>query len=197
MNIPRETALAEIYEECGLTMTWVEGFTVPLDFGGRQTETKVLQDSAGIVDISYLYKLDVRGNNAMNAGSNQGVDQNVITRCQISEQHALFGSRSPFWLSDSNLSVIDVTDQWACFALAGPGSADVLQRLASIDLAKDVFPIGGAAATVAAGVYSLIGRLSKAFYLFIPRDGALTFWEAAQHAGAIPCGERAWIEFQQ
>lgn len=187
IGVIKETALHAEYLSRNASMQLVDGWFVPEHFGAPEQERELLAKRAGIVDISYLQKLDCKGEIDDQAHSlPEGVDL-----WTLSPRHALLVSRRlPAFLLPS-CSIVDVTSVYAAFALGGPESAQVLRRLAALDFSERVFPRLHCAQTRAAGVHTTIRRTGNVFQLLVNRDVAESFWQSVVHAGSAPCGHAA------
>jgi glycine cleavage system aminomethyltransferase T len=185
--ITKETALHAEYLSRHASMQIVGGWLVPEHFGAPEQEREFLAKHAGIVDISYLQKLDCKGEiNRQARPLPEGVDL-----WTLSPRHAfLVGHVGSAFLLPS-CSIVDVTSVFAAFALGGPESAQVLRRLAALDFSERAFPLLHCAQTRAAGVHTAIRRAGNMFQLLVNRDVAESFWQSVVHAGAAPCGHAA------
>ncbi len=98
-----------------------------------------------------------------------------------------------------DVSFVSMTDQWAQYALAGPRSRDVLQRLVDIDVSNDALPYMGATSAIIGGVAGRVFRLSfsgeLAYEIAVPaRYGyslAETLMEIGKDFGIAPYGTEA------
>jgi sarcosine oxidase subunit alpha len=87
------------------------------------------------------------------------------------------------------VSLTDVTDQWAQFAIAGPSAREVLEAaLPDNDVSAAGFPFMAAGAVAIAGIAARLFRISfsgeLAYELAVPARHALVAWEALLAAGA-------------
>jgi heterotetrameric sarcosine oxidase alpha subunit len=86
-----------------------------------------------------------------------------------------------------DVTLTDVADQWAQFAIAGPRARELLARIVDADVGNAAFPFMAAGAVRAAGVAARLFRISfsgeLAFELAVPAHCARTVWEALQSAG--------------
>jgi sarcosine oxidase subunit alpha len=92
------------------------------------------------------------------------------------------------WCSGLDVLLTDVGDQWAQFAVAGPGSREVVAEVAgAVDLGNAAFPFMAAGAATIAGVAGRIFRISfsgeLAYEVAVPARHALTAWTALLKAG--------------
>jgi glycine cleavage system aminomethyltransferase T len=90
--------------------------------------------------------------------------------------------------ADLDVVLIDVTEQWAQFALAGPRAREVLGKIVTgIDLDNEAFPFMAAADAVIAGVPGRLFRISfsgeLAYELAVPGTHAQEVWRTALAAG--------------
>lgn len=113
-------------------------------------------------------------------------------------QHLDF-ARQVRW-PELDVQAVSVTDQWAAFAVAGPRSRELVQRLLpGFDLSNEAFPYLGAAETEYEGRTARLFRLSfsgeLAFELSVPaRHGEallLALLEAGADLGVVPYGAEA------
>ena len=86
------------------------------------------------------------------------------------------------------VSLADVTDQWAQFAIAGPAARAVLEgALPDDDVSAQAFPFMAAGAVAIAGIAGRLFRISfsgeLAYELAVPARHALSAWEALLAAG--------------
>ncbi len=85
-------------------------------------------------------------------------------------------------------SVTDVTSAYACLAVMGPNSRDVLSALTSTDLSDDAFPFATnreielADAVVWANRMSYVGELG--WELYVPSEFAVHLWDELRTVGA-------------
>jgi methylglutamate dehydrogenase subunit C len=107
--------------------------------------------------------------------------------------------RQVLW-PELNVQAVSVTEQWAQFAVAGPQSRELLQRLLpGMDLSNDAFPFMSAAAFAWRGVPARLFRLSfsgeLAYELAVPAHygDALVreLMEVGRDLGVIPYGTEA------
>ncbi len=99
---------------------------------------------------------------------------------------------------DLDVCLEPVTDQWAQFALAGPQSRTVLEKLVSpgFDVSNEALPFMGTAEAVISGtIPARLFRISfsgeKAYEIAVPASHGATLAAALQAAGAVPYGLEA------
>jgi glycine cleavage system aminomethyltransferase T/glycine/D-amino acid oxidase-like deaminating enzyme len=115
-----------------------------------------------------------------------------------------FGQHDLAWLQqhapdDGSVRVTDVTSSFACYGLWGPGAREILQPLASVDLANDAFPYMTARELCVGRVPCLalrvtyVGELGWELYCPVEFGLALwdALWEAGQANGLVAAGYRA------
>ncbi len=95
-------------------------------------------------------------------------------------------------IGDADVSVEDVTEQWAQLNVQGPRSREVLATLTDADLGNDAFPFRTARFVELAGVRVLLVRITYVgelgYELYLQADDALTVYDAVLAAGAQPVG---------
>jgi 4-methylaminobutanoate oxidase (formaldehyde-forming) len=100
---------------------------------------------------------------------------------------------------DGSVTLEDVSEQWGCLVLCGPGSREILGRAASDDLSNGAFPYMTARSITVAGVDVWAQRISYTgelgWELYIPWDRGPAVWdalmEAGRDSGLRPMGYRA------
>jgi sarcosine oxidase subunit alpha len=94
-----------------------------------------------------------------------------------------------WWLaySERDVSVTDVTSQFAAINLAGPRSREILSRVADVDVSRDAMPYLAAVEGVVAGIPAVILRIGfvgeLGYEIHVPADFALHLWDALVAAG--------------
>ena len=97
---------------------------------------------------------------------------------------------------DLDVTLTNVADHWAQFALAGPRARDVLRKvIEGLDIANDAFPFMAVGAARFAGVPGRLFRISfsgeLAYEVAVPAAYALAVWERLLAAGE-PFGIRPY-----
>jgi 4-methylaminobutanoate oxidase (formaldehyde-forming) len=91
-------------------------------------------------------------------------------------------------IGDHDVTLDDVTEQWAQLNVQGPLSREVLAGLTDADLSNDTFPFRTARFVSLAGVRVLLVRITYVgelgYELYLPADDALTVYDAVLAAGA-------------
>jgi glycine cleavage system aminomethyltransferase T/glycine/D-amino acid oxidase-like deaminating enzyme len=116
------------------------------------------------------------------------------------------GSRDLAWLrrqaherGGTDVSITDVTSQYACYALWGPKARDILARLSPADLGNEAFPFMTAQQITVGAVPVRALRVTYAgelgWELYAGAEYGLALWTALMSAGAehglVPAGYRA------
>ncbi|MBI4500431.1 MAG: aminomethyl transferase family protein [Gemmatimonadetes bacterium] len=185
-----------VHESAGARWTEIDGWRLPDSFGDPERERQQVQRDAGIMDVSAMGKLDLKGAGVESflAGS---ANNRELTTLRLKPGHALIltipgeqpelAARFETDPAKGCLHVTDVTSGFAAFALVGPKARDILARLVAVDLRDGMLPH---AATVQAGlakVHVIIHREDwgemPAFWLLVTRDVAEYAWDAIRAAG--------------
>lgn len=81
---------------------------------------------------------------------------------------------------DLDVQVTSVTEQWACFSIAGPKSRDLLSGFVDLDISDAAFPFMAVAACTFAGVPARLFRISfsgeRAYEVAVPSDYGEEAW---------------------
>ena len=108
-------------------------------------------------------------------------------------QAPLTARRLTYWRKvlwpDLDLRIVDVTEQWAAVALAGPRSREVLARIAQgLDVGNEALPYMAARVGTIAGVEARVFRISfsgdLAFEIYVPAGHGAALWQRLIEAGA-------------
>jgi 4-methylaminobutanoate oxidase (formaldehyde-forming) len=95
-------------------------------------------------------------------------------------------------IGDGDVTIDDVTEQWAQLNVQGPRSRELLATLTDADLSNDAFPFRTARFVTLGGVRVLLVRITYVgelgYELYLPSAGALTVYDAVAAAGAEPVG---------
>ena len=115
-----------------------------------------------------------------------------------------FGQHDLAWIAqhapdDGSVQVVDETSAYACFGLWGPRARDILQPLASADLANEAFPYMRARELAVGRIPCLALRVTYVgelgWELYCPSEFGLalwdTIWEAGQPHGLVAGGYKA------
>ncbi|MGH8959847.1 MAG: GcvT family protein [Jatrophihabitantaceae bacterium] len=116
-----------------------------------------------------------------------------------------FGSHDLAWLRkqtrrrDARVRIVDVTGQFACFALWGPNAREILGRLTAAELGNEAFPFMTAQDLTVGDVpvralrVTFVGELGWELYASSEYGSALwsALWSAGQASGLVAGGYRA------
>jgi sarcosine oxidase subunit alpha len=140
---------------------------------GRVRYRAMLDDAAIVIDDGTVARLgDERFLVSTTTGNLDAVDQWLR-----------------WWLagSDRDVSVTDVTSQYAAINLAGPRSRDVLARLTDADVSREAMPYLAAAECQVAGVPAIILRIGfvgeLGYEIHVPADFGAHVWDSLMAAG--------------
>jgi sarcosine oxidase subunit alpha len=179
---------------------WVDddGWRLPDTFGSPEDEAARVRRGVGLVDVSPLGKLDVKGTAVDSGVAECERLEGVRAVLRPKPGHALIlTDRQDDGVRDAVVRVVaqspgcghvtDVTSALAAFALVGPKAADVLAGLTSIDLRPRKLENGAAAPCTLAHVNGTIYRNDwgelRAYLLLVGRDAAEDVWMSIHHAG--------------
>ncbi|HTZ60227.1 MAG TPA: hypothetical protein VMB49_19090 [Acidobacteriaceae bacterium] len=162
------------------------GWQLPAWYTDAFSELAQLRSSAGISDVSYLTKLDLRGT----------ADEFPAPArlWKLTSTRRLVTSPQPIAFTPSS-SITDLTSLYSAILLAGPKSRQVLEKLTTLNVNEAAMPEGAARQTRLAHVNAVILR-GQGFFLLTTRDVAEHVWEALLHAGASPFGliaQQQWL----
>jgi len=188
----------------------------------HEHEYNAIRNAAALIDISPLFKYSITGRDAtrlvnrivtrdvsaLDVGrvcytpwcDERGhvIDDGTVAR--LGEQRFRWTAAEPSlrWFTQNahglDVNIADVSEQEAALALQGPLSARVLGACASLDV--DHLPYFGVASAQIHGVGVDISRTGYTgdlgYEIWIPRENALTVWDAIVAAGAqfdlLPAG---------
>ena len=115
-----------------------------------------------------------------------------------------FGQHDLAWIAqhvpdDGSVQVVDETSAYACFGLWGPRARDILQPLASADLANEAFPYMRARELAVGRIPCLALRVTYVgelgWELYCPSEFGIalwdTIWEAGEPHGLVAGGYKA------
>jgi 4-methylaminobutanoate oxidase (formaldehyde-forming) len=183
-----------------------------------EQEHRAVREAVGLMDMSFMAKFHVRGPGAgqlldrLSAGPVNG-DPGIITYTQwlngdgrieadltvtkLDEDDFLVVASDTAHghvrarlhrFADPDVSVTDVTADYAQLNVQGPASRDVLARLTDTDLQTDTFGFRSAGWVELAGVRLLLTRITYVgelgYELYVPAVDALQVYDAVQGAGA-------------
>jgi glycine cleavage system aminomethyltransferase T len=174
----RQSALHHCHLEAHGQLQSFSGWQLPAWYTNPTSELDQVRASAGICDVSYLSKLDLRG------AAPEFLPPARLWK--LTPSHALVTSPLPIAFVESSY-VTEITSIYSAILLAGPKSREVLQKLTTLNVSDCAMPEGAARQTRLAHVNTTILR-SEGFLILNTRDVAEYVWQALLHAGAHPFG---------
>jgi len=188
------------HQQFGVTWTDHDGWRVPEAFSGADAEAACVRASAGLADLSWMLKFDVKGRGlrrplAIGGGACSWVlgplhalvtceppaREEVLKRLEAPEPKGPDASPPP------PMYVTDVTSVFAQFLLAGPRSRQVMSKLSSINVSERSLPNLSCGQTGVAHVGAIVLRKDvggiAAFHILVSREYAESVWDAIMHAG--------------
>jgi len=173
-----------------------QGWQVPAHFTRARKEAEQVSKSAGLSDLSWMTKLDLKGYclktpPAVGSGCAWCLGpQHYLVTCQPPKRETLIANLRSFPASlDLSLPppvyITDVTSVYAQFLLAGPRSREILRKLTSLNVcALENLACGQASV---AHVHSIVLRDDfaglPAFNVLMSWEYGESVWEAILHAG--------------
>ena len=127
----RQSALHQCHLEAHAQLKTFSGWQLPAWYTDPSSELEHVRSSAGISDVSYLSKLDLRG---------PAAEFPPPARLwKLTPAHALVTSPLPIAFVASS-SITDVTSIYSAILLAGPKSREVLQKLTTFNVSERLCP---------------------------------------------------------
>jgi len=207
----RQTPLFHAHERAGASLMEHHGWQVPAYFTWAQKEAEQLSKSAGLGDLSWMTRLDLKGwglKNPPAVGAARAWclgPQHYLVTCEPPKRDALVANLRSFPASrDLSLPppvyITDVTSVYAQFLLAGPRSREILRKLTSLNVSALANLACGQAGL--AHVHGIVLRDDlagvPALHILVSREYGESVWEAILHAGhefqLAPFGVKA-LEF--
>ncbi len=199
----KRTALFSRFQDRGGGLIDHHGWQVPAFFSSSLEEVQRVSTGAGLADVSWLAKFDLKGSGVASLSSVDG----GASFWRLGPRHAWIirdpesasGSRSLFESLQPSVYAADVTSVYAAFLLAGPRSRDILRKLTSLDVSDRALANRQIGQTTLAHVHARIRRQDfpkvSAFLILVSREYGESVWEALFHAGEefelVPFGVRA------
>jgi glycine cleavage system aminomethyltransferase T len=196
---PSLSPLDEVLKRAGAHMTERGGWLVAADFGSLATELAVSRAAAGLVDVSSIAKLEVRGCEHLLAAvhppgrpltAQRAAQAGDAWWCQLSPELLLVlgapgaGARVREEVDErtagQDLRVADVTAERVALCLMGRAGREVLARVGTREVAE-----GAVRSESAAGVPTLVLRQhARRWLLVAAAEDAAELWNALSEAGA-------------
>lgn len=184
----RQSALHRWHLEVQAHLKTFSGWKLPAWYKDPSSELEDVRASAGICDVSYLTKLDLRGP--------AGEFRPPAQVWKLTPTRALITSPQLIDFVPSS-SVTDVTSIYSAILLAGPKAHEVLHKLTTLNVSVSAMPEGVGRQTRLAHANAIILR-GQGFLILNTRDVTEHVWEALLHAGACPFGmvaKQHWMGF--
>lgn len=214
--MPQPTPFHERTRERCITYQWKywAGYYAVCTYGlSPEREYNAIRQSAGLLDVTPLFKYDVRGPDAaaflsrlmvrnlskLKVGrmtylcwcDDAGKVLDDGTCARLAEDHFRVTSAAPsfHWFtrhaSPYDVAIEDLTDQMAALALQGPTSRDILREVTDVDMdALRFFGITEAMFDGHPGWLSRTGYTGDLGYeLWVANDHALGLWDSLEAAG--------------
>jgi aminomethyltransferase len=222
--MPLRTPLHETHVRAGARLVEFAGWEMPVQYAGILQEHEAVRTRVGLFDVSHMGEVVFRGPRALEAlgraftndlrkaadGQAQygclcresgGIVDDVVVYRRAADDllvcvNAANRQKDFEWLAAhaGGADVKNESDEWAQLALQGPLAAQVLQRIARVNLSA----VGSYRFTAGevAGIACLVARTGytgeDGFELFCAPDRAPALWAALMEAGAperiAPCG---------
>jgi len=171
-------------------MAEYHGWRIAAAFGSEQEEAALVRQEAGLSDVSWMTKLDLKGSglDALPALSERARSwilgpSHLLVTCDPESREDVF----PVISSCSGVWVTDVTSVFAQFLLAGPASRDILRKSTSLNISENALPDSGCGQAAVAHVRTIILRRDlgplPAFHLLVSREYGESVWDSLLHAG--------------
>lgn len=210
-----------LHVKAGARMGALDGWELPVAFGGAEAEWRAVREGAGLWDLSALSKRRILGagtgktmetllgvtapavGRAM-AGTAGGVE---VLGLRLAEDHGLVlgpPGAPPDAIQRATTGhpcahLVNVTSGLAGFRLAGPAARAILATVTALDVAPAALPDLACAETGLARVHAVLLRRDlgglPAFEVYLARNYGAYVWEALLDAGRTrglaPCGLEA------
>jgi glycine cleavage system aminomethyltransferase T len=192
----RHTTLFHIHLRFGACLMEHYGWQIPAYFGGAEEEHQHLLKFAGLSDLSWMTKLDLKGYGVKTLPPAEVVrswcigPQHYLLTCDPSKCESVIANLLSFpaprdLALPPPVYITDETSVYAHFLIAGPGAREILRKLTSLNVnALENLTCGQANL---AHVHSLVLRDdfsgTPAFHLLVSREYGESVWEAVMHAG--------------
>jgi glycine cleavage system aminomethyltransferase T len=163
------------------------GWRTAIVFSSEQEEAALVRQGAGLSDVSWMTKLDLKGSglNALPALGERA------RSWSLGPSHLLVTSDPDIFppiSSSPGVWVTDVTSVFAQFLLAGPASRDILRKLTSLNVSEKALPDSGCGQASLAHVRAIILRRDlgtlAAFHLLVSREYGESVWDSLLYAGS-------------
>ena len=205
----RQSPLFRRHEQAGASLVDHRGWRVPAYFTFAQQEAEQLAKSVALSDVSWMMKLDLKGNGLKTPPVLKDARAwclgpgHYLATCDPAVNGSVIeqlGSSAPADLAAPPIYITDVTSVYAQFLVAGPRSPEVLRKLTSLNVRALSNLACGQASVAHIHGRVLRGDLGDipAFHVLVSREYGESAWDAILHAGhefhMAPAGLKA-LEF--
>ena len=197
MPVIRQTPLYHAHARAGASLTEHHGWQTPAHFIGAQKEAEQLAKNAGLADVSWMTKLDLKGYGLKTAPAASEArawclgPQHYLITCDPAVNESVLATLRSLSQAPAGLAlpppvyITDVTSVYAQFLLAGPRSREILRKLTSLNVSALANLKCGQAGL--AHVHGTVLRDDlrdlPAFHILVSREYGESVWEAILHAG--------------
>src|SRR5436309_2608386 len=155
MTSHKQTALFSTLRQMGALMTDRAGWQTALSFTSARQEVARVSACAGLADMSWMTKVDLKG---AGAHSLAALDErsrswavgpaHLLVTCDPEARESVLAQAS----AADGVSVTEVTSVFAQFVLAGPRARDILRKLTLLNVSEAPLPHLGVGQTNVADV---------------------------------------------
>ena len=199
-NNIKQTSLFHMHHETKATMIEHHGWLVPGSFTSREQEASRVRESAGLADISWTLKFDLKGR-GLGQRPEIGPEAawwdvgrlHALVTCEPAAEISLRQRLEQIATAHADpalpppLCVTDVSSVYAHLSLAGPRAREVLSKLTSLNLSDESMGHPRSAQASVAHVQAALLRRDlngvRAYELLVSREYAESVWESVLHAG--------------
>ncbi|MBI4306311.1 MAG: (2Fe-2S)-binding protein [Chloroflexi bacterium] len=217
----RQTAMHDRHDSADATWMDMGEWKRPLIYTSVEQECRAVREAAGIIDVSTLGKLEVRGTGAgefmdwlhpnrfsdlrigrvryraMCDDAGIVLDDGTVARFAEDRFFVTTGTGTldaveqwlTWWLAGSgrNVTVTNLTSEYAAVNLAGPRAREVMARITAMDVSPKGMPYLAAIEGTVAGVPAIILRIGfvgeLGYEIHVPADYGAHLWDALLEAG--------------
>lgn len=192
----RHTPLFHAHLQSGAGIMEYHGWQIPAYFGQANEEHQHLLKFAGLSDLTWMTKLDLKGYGVKTLPAAETArtwcigPQHYLITCDPSRRDSFIANLPSFPASRDlalppPIYVTDMTSVYAQFLVAGPRAREILHKLTSLNVyALENLTCGRANL---AHVHSIVLRDdlngTLAFHVLVSREYGESVWEAVTHAG--------------
>jgi sarcosine oxidase subunit gamma len=143
---PAESPIAPVAARAGARLEVRDGWRVPVTFGDQAAERRVVRETVGVADASWLTKTQLDGPADALDGCAPGLSLGTAVAhrgawwCRLTPTRALVLGSAPAPGSLEGVDPLDVTAQYCALRIAGPRCREVVARFCALDLRPAVAP---------------------------------------------------------